>query len=199
MIYLNIRNHKRKKYADPSLPEQLPVRLIHQRFLHHGKLKQAWLVTTLLNPNSNSQRDMEQLYRARWGMETRIGEVKTTLQMNILRSKGVRAVRHEVAATILAYNLLRTIIHQAAKQNEVSANRISFASAIKMILAYSFCLRSIHSTERRRMYAQMLSDIARCRNPIRPGRVEPRRIRRHTEVYPYLTIPRDLARKKCLS
>lgn len=199
IIYLSIRNHKRKKYNDPSLPEQLPVRLIRQRFLHHGKQKQIWLVTTLRNPNSYSKRDIEQLYRTRWEMETRIGELKTTLQMNILRSKGVPAVRHEVAATMLAYNLLRTIIHQAAKQNEVSANRISFASAIKMILAYSFCLRSTRSTERRRMYARMLSDIARCCNPIRPGRVEPRRIRRHTEVYPYLTIPRDLARKKCLS
>jgi hypothetical protein len=199
IIYLTIRNHKRKKYDDSSLPEQLPVRLIRQRFRHQGKIKQTWLTTTLLNPNSNSQADIEQLYRTRWTMETRIGELKTTLQMNILRSKGVEAAQHEVAATILAYNLLRTIIQQSAKQSEVPADRISFASAIKMVLAYSFCLRSVRPAERRRIYGQMLSDIGRCRNPLRPGRVEPRRIRRHTEIYPYLTMPRDLARKKCLS
>jgi hypothetical protein len=119
--------------------------------------------------------------------------------MNVLRSKGAQAVRYDVAATILAYNLLRTVIHQAAKQSDTPADRISFASAIKMVLAYSLPLRMARPRQRRKVYVQMLSDIARCRNPIRPGRVEPRRVKRNCKEYPWLRIPRALAREKCLS
>lgn len=140
-----------------------------------------------------------ELYRRRWGIETRIADLKTTLQMNVLRSKGVLAVRYYVAATILAYNLLRTVIHQAAKQDKASPDRISFSSAIKMILAYSLPLRMAQPLERQEVYAQMLSDIARCRNPARPGRVEPRLIKRDGKKYPGLKIPRALAREQCLS
>ena len=142
---------------------------------------------------------MKKLYRDRWGIETRLGELKTTLQMNILRSKGPQAARYEVASTILGYNLLRTVIHQAAKQNQVPADRISFSTAIKMILAYSISLRIANPTQRQSIYNQMLHDIARYCNPIRPGRVEPRRVKRNDGHYPYLSIPRDLARKICLS
>ena len=54
-------------------------------------------------------------------------------------------------------------------------------------------------TQRQSIYNQMLRDIARYCNPLRPGRVEPRRVKRNDGQYPYLSIPRDLARKKCLS
>ena len=141
IVELNLRQQRHKKYNEPTLPRQLSVRLIRIRFLHHGKPKLTWLVTTLLDPNRYPQTDIMKLYRARWGIETRLGELKTTLQMNILRSKGAQAARCEVAATVLGYNLLRTVIHQAAKQNQIPADRISFATAIKMILAYSMSLR----------------------------------------------------------
>ena len=118
--------------------------------------------------------------------------------MNILRSQGPQAARYEVASTMLKYNLLHTVIHQAAQQNRVPADRISFATAIKMILAYSLSLRMAHPTQRQKMYYQMLHDIARHCNPLRPGRVEPRRVKRNDGHYPYFSIPCDLA-KKCLS
>lgn len=118
--------------------------------------------------------------------------------MNVLRSKTALAVCYEVAATILAYNLLRIVILQAAKQNQTLPDRISFASAIKLILAYSVPLRIVRPRQRPRVYAQMLSDIARCRNPARPGRVEPRRVKRGDKQYPWLNIPRAVARKRCL-
>ena len=77
--------------------------------------------------------------------------------------------------------------------------RITFASAIKMVLAYSLPLRIARPRQRRQIYAQMLSDIARCCNPVRPGRVEPRRVKRNGKQYPWLNIPRALAREQCAS
>lgn len=119
--------------------------------------------------------------------------------MNVLGSKGALAVRYNVAAAILAYNLLRIVIHQAAGQNERPSDRISFASAIKMILVYSLPLRTAQPTERHEVYAQMLSDFVRCRNPARHDRVEPRLIKRGGKKYPWLKITRALAMEQCLS
>lgn len=198
-VRLDLVPHRRKKYNDPSLPRNLSLRLIRQMFFHKGKPRQIWLVTTLLDASCYSKKEIEDLYRSRWKIETRIGELKTTLRMNVLRSKRAHSVRHDVAATILAYNLLRIVIHQAAKQEHIAANRISFASTIKMVLAYSLPLRTALPGQRQKIYVQMLFDIARCRNPVRPGRVEPRRVKRNTKNYPWLNIPRDLARKRSLS
>jgi len=72
--------------------------------------------------------------------------------MNVLRDKGAKAVRYEVAASILAYNLLRTLIRQAARQNQAPPDRISFAAAIKMALAYSLPLKLSRSAQRRKIY-----------------------------------------------
>jgi len=199
IVGLDLTPHRRRKYKDPSLPQRLCVRLIRLVFLRKGKPKLIWLVTTLLDARRHSRQEIGELYRSRWEVETRIGELKTTLKMNVLRSKGAQAVHYDVAATVLAYNLLRTVIHQAARQDPTPADRISFASAIKMVLAYSMPLRMAQPTQRQKIYSQMLSDIARCRNPVRPDRVEPRRIKRNCKMYPWLNTPRARAREKCLS
>lgn len=199
IVWLDLMPHRRKKYNDPSLPQRLCVRLIRLELPRKGKPKQIWLVTTLLDDRGYGGQEIEDLYRGRWEVETRIGELKTTLQMNVLRSKSAHSVRYDVAATILAYNLLRIVIHQAAKQYHAPPDRISFASAIKLVLAYSMPLRIARPRRRQQVYTQMLSDIARCRNPRRPGRVEPRRVKRYDRRYPWLNIPRALAREQCLS
>ncbi len=199
IVRLDLMPHRRKKYNDPSLPQRLCVRLIRLELPRKGKPKQLWLVTTLLDARRHRRQEIGELYRGRWNVETRIGELKTTLKMNVLRSKSAHGVCYEVAATILAFNLLRIVIHQAAKQKDAPSDRISFASAIKMVLAYSVPLRNARPRQRRQVYAQMLSDIARCRNPVRPGRVEPRRIKRNGTPYPWLNLPRALARERCLS
>lgn len=199
IVWLDLMPYRRKRYNDPSLPQRLCVRLIRLEFFHKGKPTRIWLVTTLLDDRRYSKQEIGELYRGRWGVETRIGELKTTLKMNVLRSKGTQAVCYDVASTILAYNLLRIVVHQAARQSDTPSDRISFASAIKMILAYSVPLRTARPRQRRQIYLQMLSDIARCRNPARPGRVEPRRVKRRGTNYPWLNVPRPLAREQCLS
>jgi len=184
-----------KKYDDPSLPKQISVRLIRVRYRKNGKRKQMWLVTTLCDTQRYQRRDIIALYRKRWGIETRIGSVKTTLEMDVLRSKGVKAVRSEVAATILAYNLTWTVIHQAAQQTDTPADRISFAGAIKTILSFSSVLRATSGSHRAHIYTRMLDHVASHINPDRPGRAEPRLVKRDRRRYGYLKIPRQQARE----
>jgi hypothetical protein len=194
IVRLNLAPQLRKRYQDDSLPRDLRVRLIHAKFRRHGQLKHIWLVTTLLDPQRYSRSSIVNLYRQRWEIETRIGSLKTTLQMNVLQSKKVENVYSEVAATVLAHNLVWTLIHQAVQQTQIHADRISFLGAIRTVLAFSFQLQTPNLYERQRTYTAMLHHIACQTNPHRPNRIEPRLIKRQTRKFGFLKLPRDKAR-----
>ncbi len=195
IVTLDLSKQLRKRYNDPTLPKFLKVRLIRVRYRNGGKRMTLWLVTTLLDSQRYRRRDIVALYRKRWGIETRIGAIKTTLEMGILRSKSAAAVRLEVAATILAHNLTETVIQQAAKRTETSADRISFAGAIKTILAFSSRLQTAEGAARIRLYNRMLDHVAGNTNLYRPGRVEPRLVKRDSRRFGSLKIPRQQARE----
>ena len=194
LVWFDLSPQLRRKYDDPSLPQRVCVRLIRIRFVRNGKRKTLWLVTTLLDHVCYPYSTIVVLYRNRWGIETRIGSLKTTLEMNVVPSKTAKGVRYDVAATILAHNLVWTLIHQAADQTDSPADRISFAGAIKTVLAYSGPLRDATPSRRDELYRQMLGNIARNRNRDRPGRIEPRLIKRETRRYGFLKTTREEAR-----
>jgi hypothetical protein len=194
-VHLDLAPQLRKRYDDPTLPQRLDVRLIRVRFVRNHKRKTLWLVTTLLDPLRHPRADLVRLYRRRWGIETRIGSLKTTLEMNVLPSHTPKAVRYDVAATMLAHNLLWTLIHQAAATADAPADRISFTAALQITLAFSPVLRAARPHQRSNIYRRMLRNIARCTNPSRPGRIEPRLIKRQTRRYGFLKTSRATARR----
>jgi hypothetical protein len=195
IVPLTLADQTRKKYDDPTLPEVLFVRLIRVRFYRQGQRRELWLITTLLDAQRYRRSDILQLYRDRWGIETRIGSLKATLKMAVLRSKKLLSLRCELAATILAHNLTWTIIHQAADLTQTPAARISFAGTLKIILTFSTTLRIAGASRRRKVYRRMLRYVAQQKNPYRPKRIEPRLIKRETKHYGFLKISRAEARK----
>jgi hypothetical protein len=199
IVPLTLWPQVRKQYNDSTLPKIVRVRLIRVRYRRGKEQKTMWLVTTLLNPKKHPRGEIAKLYRRRWEIETRIGSLKTTLQMAVLRSQTELHVRKEVDAIVLAHNLTWTVIHQAAQQERVRASRISFAGAIKQILAFSTLLRLTPVGHRPAIYSKMLRAIARQANPPRPGRIEPRLVKRDRRRYGFLKEPRHVAREKCLS
>lgn len=199
LVQLHIQPHTRKRYGDPSLPKVLPVRLIRVLFLRGSKLKTLWLVTTLMDPVKYPSEEVAELYRTRWQIEPRIGSFKTTLEMNVLRSKGPQAARREVAAIILGHNLVWMLIHESATATDTPAEDISFAGAVKVTLAFSSAILHAPRSVRRQLHHKMLRQIARQTNHHPFGRIEPRRIRRNPVRYPFLQGPRWKARLKCLS
>ena len=194
IVRLDLARQLRKRYKDDSLPRYVRVRLIRVKFRRHGQLKYIWLVTTLLDPQKYSRSSIVNLYRQRWEIETRIGSLKTTLQMNVLQSKKVRNVYCEIAATILAHNLVWTLIHQAAQHTQIQADRISFLGAVRTVLAFSFPLQTPNLDERHRAYTAMLHHLASQTNLYRPNRIEPRLIKRQKRKFGFLKIPREKAR-----
>jgi hypothetical protein len=194
IVFLQLAQQLRKRYNDKSLPLYLPVRLIRVKFRHNSKFCQMWLVTTLLDPKEYPGSSIVNLYRQRWEIETRIGSLKTTLQMKVLQSKKTKNVYYEVAATVLAHNLVWTVIHQASQQTRIPAERISFIGAVRTILAFSIPLQTEDICERQKVYTAMLCHIASQTNPYRPNRIEPRLVKRQMRSYGFLKIPRDKAR-----
>ncbi len=194
LVRLDLAPQLRKRYRDDSLPRDVQVRLIRVTFRRNGQCKHLWLVTTLLDPQRYSRSSIIKLYRRRWEIETRIGSLKTTLQMNVLQSKKVEHVYSEVAATVLAHNLVWTLIHQAAQHTQRRADRISFLGAVRTVLTFSLQLQTATPTERLKTHTAMLHHIASQTNTYRPDRIEPRLIKRQTRKFGFLKLPRDKAR-----
>src|SRR5205085_8022448 len=94
------------------------------------------IATTLLDAGEYPKEELASLYRARWNAELDLRSLKQTLQMDILRCKTPELVRKELWTHILAYNLIRTIIAQAAAKHDVEPRTISFKGAIQTLEAF---------------------------------------------------------------
>ncbi len=140
--------------------------------------------------------EVAELYRRRWGIETRIGSLKTTLEMNVLRGKSASAIRREVASILLGHNLVWTLMHEAALAAQTLVEDISFAGAIKTALTFSATMRYAPPQALPALRDQMLRHIASQTNHHPFDRVEPRLIKRDPVRFAYLREPRWKARLK---
>ena len=199
LVPFELARQLRRKYDDPTLTARLWVRLIRVSFRRGAELHRYWLVTTLVHHRQYPRREIVELYHNRWEVETRLGEIKTTLQANVLRSKTPDAVRRELAAILLGHNLVWWLIQLAAEQTDTPSEKISFAAAAKTVLAFSHELARTHGRRRRDMFDAMLRHIARQTNHNPFGRAEPRLVKRDPVRYGFLRIQRQEARLKCLT
>ncbi|MCA9068039.1 MAG: IS4 family transposase, partial [Planctomycetaceae bacterium] len=120
-----------------TLPGSVEVRETHVRVEQPGfRTKELVVVTTLLDPEVTTKEDLASLYRSRWSQELDIGELKVTLQMDVLRCKTPELVRKEVWTHILAYNLIRTIMAQSANRRGIQPREISFKGTIQILKAF---------------------------------------------------------------
>jgi hypothetical protein len=185
-----------------SLPEFLMIRECRIRVEQLGfRTKMLVLATTLLDASVYAKNDLVQLYRARWNAELDLRSLKQTLQMDVLRCKTPELVRKEIWTHILAYNLIRTVMAQAATTNSIEPRSISFKGAVQTLEAFqpAIALRGHYdSTLRRRLYQQLLDAIVIHRVADRPDRIEPRRLKRRKKRYDFLMKPRWMAKNDIL-
>jgi Transposase DDE domain len=182
-----------------ALPEFLTVREIRVRVEQAGFRSQTIVVaTTLLDADEITRDDLAQLYRARWNAELDLRSLKQTMQMDILRCKTPELVRKEIWTHVLAYNLIRTVIAQAASKHGIDPRSISFKGAIQTLEAFQpvIALQGQHdSAFRDLLYQQLLDAIAAHRVADRPDRFEPRRKKRRPKPYDRLMKPRHKAKR----
>ena len=174
------------------LPEQITVRELRVRLRESGfRTRSVLLVTTLLDPVTYPPGVLASLYRRRWEMELCFRHLKTTLQMEHLRCKSPPMVDRELRMHFLSHNLVRRMGLEAARRHRVPVSRISFAGALGA--AHTFaeaCLRArgrnAQEHIRERLYQLLAGDLV----PERPGRREPRAVKRRPKPYPLLNAHR---------
>ena len=120
--------------AQKMLPEYLTVRECRIHIEQAGfRSESIVVVTTLLDAEEFTKEDLAEIYFRRWNVELDLRNVKQTLQMDILRCKTPELVRKEIWTHILAYNLIRTIMAQAATKHDIQPRTISFKGALQFL------------------------------------------------------------------
>jgi Transposase DDE domain len=182
-----------------ALPEFLLVRECRVRVKQPGfRVKSLIIATTLLDADAFTKDDLGTLYLARWQAELDLRSLKETMQMRVLRCKTAELVRKELWTHILAYNLIRTIMAQAASKHGLQPRSISFKGAVQTLEAFQpvIALRGEDDQDFRvLLYEQLLNAIANHRVADRPDRYEPRLRKRRPKHYGFLRKPRPQAKR----
>jgi len=156
------------------------------------------LVSTLTDAKEVSKRELLDLYRLRWQVELDFRSIKAVMQMDILRCKTPQMVCKEIAAHLLAYNLVRAVMARAAYLSAVLPRQLSFKGALQVLRAFEENLRHSPHGRLEIRHAHVLAGIAQMRLPERPGRVEPRVVKRRPKPHRLLTEPRHILRQRLL-
>ena len=138
------------------------------------------MVTTLTDPLAYPVGELLELRLRRWDVETNLRHLKITMNMDVLRCKTERGVRKELAVFCLVYNLVRVVMLEAARRQEVPVARVSFADALKW-------------TRHARPGEPLRTLVVNLRRPDRP---EPRCKKRRPKQYDLMNKPRDVLRKR---
>ncbi len=94
---------------------------------------------------------------------------------------------------LLAYNLIRGVMAQAAAAHEKRPRQLSFKGTLQTITAFQEAMRRAAPADREFLLQAMLRAIAQQVVGDRPGRVEPRANKRRPKAQRYLMEPRRAA------
>ena len=150
------------------------------------------LVTTLLDAKHTAKSEIKDLYRSRWHVELDLRNIKTTLQMERLSCMSPEMAVKEIWVYVLAYNLIRLMMAQAAQLAQCLPRDLSFKHTVQLWISWSHLRHASHTDT---MLDALFVLIAQQRVGKRPGRIEPRAVKRRAKPYPLLTKPRALARE----
>jgi len=175
-----------------QLSDEITVRVVRVRARVPGfRTRSVLLVTTLLDPVKYPPGELAKLYLRRWEMELCFRHLKTTLQMEVLSCKSPAMIERELHMHFLVHNLVRRVALEAARRHSVPVQRISFAGTVGAMHSCAAACLQVRSRKRRdqlreQLYQLLAGDLV----PERPGRREPRAVKRRPKPYPFLTAPR---------
>jgi len=168
--------------------EQAPQCLTVRELRTGGKT----LMTTLLCPKQTNKADLKSLYRSRWHVELDLRNIKTTLGMERLSCQTPDMAIKEIWVYLLAYNLIRLMMAQAALLAHRLPRQISFKHTVQIWIVWTQHANRIgHGDQLHGLFVL----IAQQRVGDRPDRIEPRALKRRPKPYPILTKPRATARE----
>jgi len=186
---IELRKPKRKPdWMTPEQYAQAPASLTVRELTAGGKI----LVTTLLCSKETPKAALKALYRERWHVELDLRHIKTTLGMETLSCKTPAMAQKEIWVYLLAYNLIRLLMAQAAVLSACGPRTLSFKHTLQLWMAWDHHQDHHRGDKLGRLFVLM----AEQRIGNRPGRIEPRALKRRPKPFPLLTQPRAIAREE---
>ena len=182
-----------------TIPETFELREIRYNIVKKGRrTRTLTVVTTLTDADEYTKEEIAELYGFRWNVELDIRSIKQSLNLSHVRCKSPEMVRRELWTTLLGYNLIRTMVAGAALLHEKQPRQLSFTAACQYVLS-SWMLLScdLIRPEAIEDYCRtLLSQIASCEVANRPGRLEPRVLKRRRHGYKLMQKPRNVLRRE---
>ena len=173
-----------------ELPDELALRMV--TFLVDVKgfrTKEVTVVTTLLDEEKYPDAAIAELYRRRWAVELFFREIKTTLGLDVLRCQSPELIEKEVWMQVIAYNVIRALMCEAAKVHRVAVDQLSFKGTVATLRQWTPLLAPalfVCRLARRELLRVIAADLV----PRRPDRSEPRAVKRRPKSYQLLSKPR---------
>lgn len=177
------------------IPDSIAVRILKVCVPVAGfRTRVIFLSTDLLDPKLFPAAALADLYRRRWEVELFFRHIKTTMHMDILRCLSPDMIRRELHMHMIAYNMIRALMLQAALSHAAPLSRISFKGTCDALRQWAAHLAAVSTNPSlyRRLFRCLLDAIARDNVPLRPNRSEPRATKRRPKNYQRLTKPRRL-------
>ncbi len=185
------------KASYDQIPETLTVRELRIVVDQPGfRVNELILVTSLLDAEVYPKQEVAELFLQRWNIELDFRSIKCVLRMDVLRCQTPEMVRKEIWMHLLAYNLIRGMMREAAEEHEKRPRQLSFKGALQTMTAFQDALRWAKPGNRERLMEEMLKAIASHEVGDRFGRTEPRANKRRPKQQRYLMEPRSQARKR---
>jgi hypothetical protein len=174
------------------IPKELSVRVVRFSLAVPGfRAQSVTLVTTLLDPVAYPAQELARLYARRWQIELWFRDLKTAMGMERLRCKSPKMVHKELEMFFIAYNLIRLLLVQAGASYQVPVERLSFKGTVDALRQFGMAMAQARSAKKRQqLRAHLLEVIAGDPVPERPGRREPRALKRRPKPYQLLNRPR---------
>jgi len=176
------------------LGPELSVRILRYTLRRPGfRTRSVTLVTTLLDPQRYPAEQLALLYAKRWQIELWFRDIKTSMGMEVLRCQSPKMIHKELEMFFIAYNLIRCLMIRASRQHDAQLQRLSFKGTVDGVRQFSLAIAQAPSRKKQQsLIEQLLQSIAADLVPERPGRREPRAVKRRPKPGAWLTQPRHL-------
>jgi len=186
---------QRKETWDKSLwsdlPESIQVRIVQYKVEEPGfRTKEVVLATTLLDTKKYPDEAIMELFGRRWQVELNLRDIKTTLGLDVLRSKSPELVYKEIYMQAIAYNIVRGVMLRSARQHHRPIYRLSFKGTVDTLRQWSALFGHADNKTLSARWEDLLCALAADVLPERDGRSEPRAVKRRPKVFQQLTTTR---------
>ncbi len=174
------------------LAPELSVRILRFSLRRPGfRTRSVTLLTTLLDAQRYPAEQLALLYARRWQIELWFRDLKTSMGMDVLRCLSPKMIHKELEMFFVAYNLIRCLMLQASRHYQVQLQRLSFKGTVDGTRQFALALAQARSAKKQKeLISKLLETIAADLVPHRPGRREPRAVKRRPNPCAWLTKPR---------